>query len=144
MTSKDGGRASALNFRRMQPIGPLRRRYVQLRAVGLVSGLSAIAVLGGCSLSDGVGPYIADPGQFSVYHCKDLVNRLKAITEREKELRELMDKASEGGGGSVIGTLSYRPDYEKQLGDEKVLRRTAAEKKCALEPPAFESDQSIR
>ena len=55
-----------------------------------------------------------------------------------------MDKASEGGGGSVIGALSYRPDYEKQLGDEKVLRRTAAEKKCALEPPAFESDQSIR
>jgi len=103
-----------------------------------------IVAVGGCSLSDGVEPYIADPGLFSAYRCKHLIDRLKTITTREKEVRELMDKANEGGGGSVIGTLSYRPDYEKQLGDEKVLRRTAAEKKRALEPPTFESDQSIR
>lgn len=112
--------------------------------LSLISSVFALVALGGCSLSDGVSPYITDPGRFSVYHCKDLVERLKVITTRENELRELMNKASDGGGGSVIGALSYGPDYEKQLGDEKVLRRTAAEKKCALEPPAFESDQSIR
>ncbi len=95
-------------------------------------------------MSDGVGPYIVDPGRYSAYHCKDLVDRLKALTTRQTELRDLMAKASEGGGGTVIGTLSYRPEYEKDLGEEKVLRRTAADKKCALEPPTFESDQSIR
>lgn len=120
MTLRGGGRASALNFRREQAVGSLRRRSAQSRALGLVCGLFAVAVLAGCSLSDGVGPYITDPGRFSVYHCNDLVRRLRQITERQKELRELMDKASEGGGGTVIGTLSYRPDYEKQLGDEKL------------------------
>jgi hypothetical protein len=140
----DGGRASAHSFRCKRANARLRHRCAQPRALGILCGLFVVVVLGGCSLSDGVGPYIADPGRFSVYRCKDLVDRLKTIAAREKELRELMDKASDGGGGSVIGTLSYRPDYEKQLGDEKVLRRTAAEKKCALEPTAFESDQSIR
>jgi len=141
MTSRDGGRASALC--RGLAVRRLLRLYGRRRALGLVGGFLAVT-LAGCSLSDGVGPYIVDPGRYSAYHCKDLVERLKALTARQKELRDLMGKASEGGGGSVIGAISYRPDYEKQLGEEKVLRRTAAEKKCALEPPTFESDQSIR
>jgi hypothetical protein len=36
----------------------------------------------------------------------------------------------------LIGNLTYRADYENALGEEKVLRRTAAEKKCDLPPPA--------
>jgi len=91
-----------------------------------------------------MGSFIVDPGRYSVYHCNDLVTRLKELQAREKELRDLMDRASEGGGGSVIGALSYRADYEKALGEERVLRRTAAEKKCELGPPAFQSDQIIR
>jgi hypothetical protein len=144
MISTDVSRASAHNSRGKPALRPWRRQRAQPPVLSLISSVFALVALGGCSLSDGVSPYITDPGRFSVYHCKDLVERLKVITTRENELRELMNKASDGGGGSVIGALSYGPDYEKQLGDEKVLRRTAAEKKCALEPPAFESDQSIR
>jgi hypothetical protein len=144
MTSRDGGRASAPSLdRKPAVVGPLPGRCARPRTLGLICGLLAVT-FAGCSLSDGVGPYIVDPGRYSAYHCKDLVERLKALTTRQKELRDLMGKASEGGGGTVIGTLSYRPEYEKDLGEEKVLRRTAAEKKCALEPPTFESDQSIR
>ncbi len=143
MTSRVGGRASATGPDRKPAVGPLPGRCARPRALGLICGLLAVT-LAGCSLSDGVGPYIVDPGRYSAYHCKDLVERLKALTTRQKELRDLIGKASEGGGGTVIGTLSYRPEYEKDLGEEKVLRRTAAEKKCALEPPIFESDQSIR
>jgi hypothetical protein len=47
-----------------------------------------------------------------------------------------MARASEGGGGVLIGTMAYRADYEKLTGEEKELRRTAAEKNCALPPPA--------
>ncbi len=100
--------------------------------------------LAGCSFSDGVGPFIVDPGRYSAYHCNDLVRRLKELQNREKDLSDLMDKASEGGGGSVIGALSYRPEYERMIGEEKVLRRTAAEKRCELGPPPAQSDQAIR
>jgi hypothetical protein len=96
----------------------------------------------GCSTT--VGTYLVDPGQYSAYHCKQLVERLKELQTHETDLRNLMDKASEGAGGTLIGGMSYRANYEKALGEEKVLRRTAADKQCALEPPPSESDQVIR
>jgi hypothetical protein len=70
-----------------------------------------------------------DPAHYSVYHCDGLQARLKALQAREQELSNLMLRASEGGGGALIGNLTYRADYENALGEEKVLRRTAAEKK---------------
>ena len=109
-----------------------RHRTLTLKTVCIL----AAGALGGCSMGDGVGSLLIDPGHYSVYHCKDLVARLQGLLGREKELSNLMDKASEGGGGQVIGNLSYRLDYENTVGEEKLLRRTAAEKKCELPPPA--------
>ena len=125
----------------MAAVGPLRT-IVRSSAIGLI--LASATALGCCSFSEGISPYITDPNRFSAYHCKDLVERLKNLTAREKELRSLMDKASEGAGGAVIGALSYRVDLEKVVGDQKLLRRTAAEKKCEVDPAIFQSDQTIR
>jgi hypothetical protein len=102
----------------------------------LLTSLLVTSLLAGCSTSDGVGTFIVDPGRYSVYHCDGLQARLKVLLAREEELNNLMQKASEGGGGVLIGNMSYRADYEKTLGEEKLLRRTAAEKKCELPPPA--------
>ena len=111
---------------------------------------------------------LIDPAHYSVYHCDGLATRLKALQAREQELSNLMLRASEGSGGALIGNLTYRTDYESAVGEEKVLRRAAAEKKCDLPPPpappasttpavytaprpaapaaapAFQSDQAIR
>ena len=109
----------------------LRDRRRRSRAA-LIAVLGA-GVLGGCS----VDRFIIDPGHYSVYHCKDLATRLTALQARQKELSDLMSKASEGGAsGTVIANLSYRPDYENAVGEEQVLRRAAAEKQCDLPPPA--------
>jgi hypothetical protein len=99
--------------------------------------LLAAAFLSGCSSSGGggVGTLLIDPGHYSVYHCDGLANRLKVLQAREQDLSNLMQRASEGGGGALIGNLSYRADYENMLGEEAVLRRVAAEKKCDLPPP---------
>jgi hypothetical protein len=148
MTWRDSVRAS------------IHRRSHRAAAFALLCLLVA-----GCSTSDGVSSFIIDPGHYSVYHCDGLAARLKVLLAREQELSNLMDRASEGGGGVLIGNLSYRADYENVVGEEKVLRRTAAEKKCELPPPAapssptptaytapaapasapvFQSDQTIR
>jgi hypothetical protein len=94
-----------------------------------------VALLGGCSSSGGVGSLLIDPGHYSVYHCDGLAARLKALQAREQDLSNLMLRASEGGGGAWIGNMSYRADYENVLGEEAVLRRVAADKKCDLPPP---------
>jgi hypothetical protein len=107
------------------------------RGTGLLVVSFLIAgLLAGCSTSDGVSTYIIDPGHYSVYHCDGLTKRLKDLQKREEDLTNLMAKASEGGGGVLIGGMSYRVDYENAIGEEKILRRTAAEKKCDLPPPA--------
>jgi hypothetical protein len=113
-------------------------------AVAATMVVFALAGLAGCSLNDGVSSYVVDPARYSVYHCKDFRPRLAQLTEREQQLRELMDRASEGGGGVVIGDLSYGPEYQQVIGEEKLLRRAAAGKNCDLNPPAYQSDQIIR
>lgn len=117
-------------------------------AIGLrsccASLVAAAAGLGGCSLGgDGVASLAVDPARFAGYHCKDLVGQWGGLVAREKQLRNLIDKASEGGGGTVIAVVAYRGDYDTVLQQEKVLKRTAAEKNCEL-TPSYSSDQTIR
>lgn len=110
----------------------------------------AAVTLAGCGLSDGVGALMVDPARYDGYNCKELADQWKGLVEREKQLRNLIDRAGEGGGsGQVIGALTYRSDYETVIEQKKVLQRAAAEKRCQLAPvaaarPAFTSDQSIR
>lgn len=115
-----------------------------------IVALAAIA-LAGCSMPDGPGTLLVDPGRYTLYHCPDLAARWKALRTREKELRSLMDKASEGGGGAVIGAIAYRSDYESVLTEQKLVQHSAAEKNCGpiTDNPAdqtkrFQSDQTIR
>jgi hypothetical protein len=110
--------------------------------VGLLGILTA-GIVSGCTASDGLGSFIVDPGHYSVYHCKDFGARLSYLLTREQQLHELMEKASEGSGGAVIGNLSYRAEYEDMLGEEKVLRRAAAEKNCELPPPAATASPAV-
>lgn len=105
--------------------------------------LVATTVLTGCGLSDGPGALFVDPGRYSAFHCKDLIAESQNLANRERDLRNLMDKASEGGGGSVIGGFAYRSDYEIVLEQQKVLRREVAAKKCEL-VPSYNSDHIIR
>ena len=110
------------------------------RAVLRAMALVAATMLAGCGATDSL---FVDPGHYSAYHCKDLIAESQNLAKREKELRNLMDKASEGGGGSVIGTFAYRSDYEIVLEQQKLLKRAVAAQKCEL-VPSYNSDQIIR
>jgi hypothetical protein len=119
------------------------------RAIGrrscAASFVAAAVALGGCSSlrTDGVSSLAVDPSRYEGYHCKDLVSQWNYVVAREKQLRNLIDKASDGGGGTVIAAVAYRSDLDTVLEQQKVLKRTAAEKNCELEHP-YSSDQSIR
>jgi len=104
---------------------------------------AAVFALAGCGASGDPGSFLVDPGRYDAYHCDELTARWKVLVAREKELHGLIDKASEGGGGIVIGSLAYRTDYDAVLSDERLLLRTAAEKNCGFNP-SLQSDQVIR
>ena len=109
---------------------------------GALFGLG-MAALAGCAMSDGPGALLIDPGRYSAYHCNDLAARWKVLVAREKDVSRLMDKADEGAGGAVIGSLAYRTDYDSVLSEEKLLQKTAAEKNCGF-TVEFQSDRGIR
>lgn len=113
------------------------------KAVAGAAAAFAVLVVFGCSANQDVTTLLVDPGHYSAYHCKDFPPQLTALTTREQTLRNLMDKANESSGGAIVGNLSYRADYEDVLGEEKVLRRAAAEKNCDLTAPTFQSDRTI-
>lgn len=143
MILSDGVRAAVPGSRR----GGVRRRGCRLSTIGLMGALAG--AVGGCGVSEqGIGTLALDPGRYVLYHCNDLLDRLKSLNNREKELRNLMDKAGESTGGAVIAAFSYRTEYETVLSDQKLVRRVAAEKKCDLgplgPPPTYQSDQIIR
>jgi hypothetical protein len=104
--------------------------------------LLTAATLSGCG-GDGVGSLMVDPARYDGYHCQGLAEQLKGLQAREKQLRDLMDKANESSGGKVIGALAYSSDYQTVLEQEKVLKRTAEKQKCQF-TAAYTSDQTIR
>ena len=124
----------------MQVASACSRLGPRARRIAAACGFAAIA-LAGCGSDP--GSFMVDPGKYSVMHCNDLVAQMKALQAREKELRNLQDKASAGGVGTVIGNIAYRPDFESVLTQERQVQREAAGQKCEL-APGFQSDQTIR
>jgi hypothetical protein len=101
------------------------------RVLALLAALDLACALAACTTNDG-GQLLIDPGRYDVYKCDDLAKRWKTVSAREKDLRELMARAGESGGGAVVGSLTYRADYEAVLSDERLLQHTAAAKNCGL------------
>ena len=118
---------------RLIDAGRRRRRGLALpRDVGVLAVLAG--VLCGCAGHDS-GAFLIDPGRYDLYKCDDFAARWKLVSAREKELRGLMDRASQTGGGAVVGSLAYRTEYEEVLSDERLMQRTAAAKNCAVSLP---------
>lgn len=125
-----------------------RRRHpdVRRRGAGVALAVLATTALAGCSLPQGAGTILVDPGRYTGYHCNELIDQWKLLVTRERELHGLMDKAEAGGGsetGAIIGSVAYRPEYEAVLSNEKLLQRTATEKNCPF-MTEFQSDRTIR
>jgi hypothetical protein len=117
------------------------RRMTGIRRAAMFA--LAASTLAGCGTTGALDSMLVDPSRYEGYNCKDLAGQLQALDKREKDLRNLIDRADESASGVVIGAMAYRTDYETVIADKKVLRGTMAEKKCQL-TPALTSDQIIR
>jgi hypothetical protein len=102
----------------------------------------ALTGCGGFGLGNGPGSWNVDPGKYDGYHCNDLVIRWTQLLDREKELRALMARASQATGGTAIGEVTYRIDYENVLTEKKMVQQQAAGQNCDL-VATYQSDQGV-
>jgi hypothetical protein len=105
----------------------------------LAAAISACAMLAGCS---NVEDLFVTPGKFEVYSCDQIAAQGKTAATRERELKGLMGKASEGAGGALVNTMAYRSEYLAMQGQLKQLEQMAVEKKCDM-PWRSVSDRSM-
>ena len=102
---------------------------IKLGAIGLIG-----AALGGCaSTMNIIGDPFAQPAKFQYLRCEDIAKSIATSQKRDKELRDLMDRAGGGVGGSTANMLVYAPDLRQVEGDLRQLREAAGEKRCSDE-----------
>jgi len=100
----------------------------------LVAILAMCALLAGCASGD--GPYFfADAGKYQFHNCEQLAAASKQKHDRQRELKELIDKAEQAAGGQIVSVLAYRSDYVAVNEELQVIDSTIRDKKCAASPP---------
>jgi hypothetical protein len=92
------------------------------------------ALLSGCASDDSTARLLVAPDKYVLYSCPEIAREMKTKQEREKELRDLMDKDGSDAGARVISGFTYDPEYLSVRGEINDLRTTAANKNCTNMP----------
>jgi hypothetical protein len=109
--------------------------------------LCAAAIAGGllqaCAVSDNPITVFADPGKYQYNTCEQIAGQKKHWTGRERELRQLMDKAEQSTGGPVVNLFAYKADHVAAREELTVLEATARSKNCET-PDKWRSNTVVR
>ena len=116
---------------------PYMKVSTRLCAVLFAGGLQA------CAVSENPLTVFADPGNYQYNTCEQIAGQKKNWTNREQELRQLMDKADQSAGGAVVNVLAYKADHVAALEELKVLEATARSKNCD-NPANWRSNNVVR
>jgi hypothetical protein len=99
--------------------------------------LTALAVeLPGCASDDSTSRLLVAPDKYVLYTCPEIAREMQTKQEREKELRDLMNKDGADSGARMIAGFTYDPEYLSVRGEINDLRATANEKNCTNVPGA--------
>ena len=79
-----------------------------------------------------MSPYAA-PGKYDFLDCKSITERTKIASARERQLNELMTRASEATGGFVVNAVVYQDDLNTARANLRELRKAAEAKHCTIE-----------
>jgi hypothetical protein len=100
-----------------------------LRAVAL---FALAALLVGCSAVGGGTPMtvFADPAKYQYSSCESIGRQRQSWTNREQELRQLMERADHSPGGGLVNVLAYKADYTAASEELQLLDAAARAKNC--------------
>ena len=114
------------------------------RIATVLTAVALAAVLGACgTISDQTSASsFVSPGKYNIYTCSDIDTRVLVVRKRQTELEQLMARASQSAGGEIINALSYRTEYLETRDDLAELKKTAADKQCAVDSK-FSSGRAV-
>jgi hypothetical protein len=118
-----------------------RARSVLAAQAARLAPLLLCVMLAGCAAE--IPLIFADSGKYDYYNCEQLATQAKQQSTRQRELKELIDKAEQGAGGVVVSVIAYRSDYIAVNEDLRVIESTARSKNCVT-PSTWQSNTVIR
>jgi hypothetical protein len=83
------------------------------------------------------------PGKYEWYSCDQLLPQRQLWASKEKELKQLMERARQATGGAAISVVAYQGDYVAAREELQVIDATARAKKCKM-PGDWQSDSAVR
>jgi hypothetical protein len=91
----------------------------------------ASAMLAACSTSSDTSfSLFADPGKYEYYTCPQIAAEQKNWTQRQRDLKALIDKADQSPGGAAVGFIAYKSDYVAATEELEQIHSAARSKKC--------------
>ena len=109
------------------------RRGLGVRGLAMICIAGIVSACTGTLDPDALSIYAA-PGKYDFLDCASIATRLRAVSARETQLRELMSRANEAAGGSLVNAVVYQDDYNTARADIRALRKAADDKKCSAQP----------
>jgi hypothetical protein len=92
------------------------------------------AIVSGCASNDILSPY-AEPGRYDFLDCASIAERITKASDRERQLAQLMTRASEAADGAIVNAIAYQDEYNAARANLRSLRKAAEVKKCPLPEP---------
>jgi hypothetical protein len=100
--------------------------------IGGVIGAAAALALGGCAGVSDVGSYaLVLQDRYAYSTCQEIATTRGNLTNREKDLVELIQKADSGFGGILVSITTYRSELAQVRAQLKFLARAEQEKNCS-------------
>ena len=96
-----------------------------------VRGVPLLLCVGLAGCAGGETLFFADTGKYRFHNCDQLATVEKQKVARQRELRELIDKAEQGAGGQIVSAIAYRSDYTAVNEELSVIEATVRAKNCA-------------
>jgi hypothetical protein len=109
-----------------------RSRIACARGAGAAIAMAAGLAVAGCAGVTDAGDYaFVLQDRYAYSSCQEIATARAVLTNREKELVGLIEKAETGFGGVLVGATTYRSDLAQIRAHLRFLARAEQEKGCA-------------
>jgi hypothetical protein len=116
------------------PPGPLMTLgNMRVRFVHWFAAVSVAAMTTGCASSideNILSPY-SEPGRYDFLDCATISKTLAKVSYTEKQLAQLMTRASEAADGAFVNAIAYQDRYNTARAEIRALRKAGEAKKCS-------------
>ena len=122
------------------PGDPMTLGNMRARLALWLAAICVAAIMTGCAatIDDNILSPYSEPGRYDFLDCSTISKTIAKVSYTEKQLAQLMTRASEAPDGAIVNAIAYQDRYNTARAELRTLRKAGEAKKCSpsdLNPP---------